>query len=91
LFALNERISSQRRWAGANRAVVDDVALSRVAANSRARIDALLTHASLVSGAVGAENALRPASGIWAAEVSWQALASGAVGSSNAASIRPTR
>jgi len=90
-LALNEWISSQRRWASANRAVVDDVALSRVAADSRARIDALLTHASLVSGAVGAEHALRPASGVWAAEVSWQALARGTIRSNGAASIWSAR
>jgi hypothetical protein len=90
-LALDKWISSQRRWASANRAVVDNVALSRVAADSRARINALLTHASLVSGAVGAEHALRPASGIWAAEVSWQALASGAIRSNSAASIWSAR
>lgn len=78
-YALRVRVALKTRWAGTHGPVVDDGALSPVAACSRAGVDALLADACESAGAVGAEHALGSAADLGVAEVALTALAHVAV------------
>lgn len=59
----NKRIARCRRWAPADRCMVEDAAHGCVAARAGAGIYALVAHAGTVARALGAHYALRPAAG----------------------------